>query len=260
MTCAPRAAGRPDFGRLASSYDRLRPVDANWYELVDVLVEEGMLLRRRVLDVGCGTGRLAAELVARGATVSGVDTSAEMLEQARARAGPALRLRCARAEALPFDDCSFDRAVLRLVVHLVDRPRALAEIARVLVPGGLAVIATFRPDHFDGFWLGRVFPSLEPIDRARFPTPQRLAAELAAAGFGAVRERALTQSAAVERETALERIRGRYISTLELLSDGEYRAGLERAERALPEVIAYELRWSIIAAERGPLDAVRRSG
>ena len=50
----------PDFGRLASSYDRLRPTDESWLELLDVLVREGDLVGRRVLDVGCGTGRLSA--------------------------------------------------------------------------------------------------------------------------------------------------------------------------------------------------------
>ena len=57
----------PDYGPLAESYDRLRPADANWHELLDVLVEEGDLAGRRILDVGCGTGRLAAALAERGA-------------------------------------------------------------------------------------------------------------------------------------------------------------------------------------------------
>jgi ubiquinone/menaquinone biosynthesis C-methylase UbiE len=125
-------------------------VDGNWWELVDVLVEEGDLRGRRVLDVGCGTGRLSLALTERGAKVWGVDTSAEMLEQARAAAGRRVGLKRGSAEELPFKDGWFDRAVLRLVVHLVDRGRALPELARVLAPGGRAVVATFQPRHFDG--------------------------------------------------------------------------------------------------------------
>src|SRR5919106_221725 len=72
------------FARLAESYDRLRPVDERWLEIVDRMVELGDLRGRRVLDVGCGTGRLAIVLAERhGAKVWGIDPSAEMLELAR---------------------------------------------------------------------------------------------------------------------------------------------------------------------------------
>ncbi len=82
-----------------------------------------------------------------------------------------------------FADAWFERVVLRLVVHLVEREHALPELARVLRPGGRAVIATFRPEHFDGFWLNPYFPSIPEIDRARFPDPVELARELREAGF-----------------------------------------------------------------------------
>src|SRR5215210_8056241 len=143
----------PDFGPLAETYDRLRPVDAGWWELFELLVELGRLEGRRVLDVGCGTGTLTSALAERGARVWGVDPSEEMLVLARQRAGRRIGLRLGRAEELPFKDAWFERAVLRLVVHLVDRALALPELARVLAPGGRVVLATFDPSHFEGFWL-----------------------------------------------------------------------------------------------------------
>lgn len=239
----------PDFGRVAASYDELRPADANWWELVEALVREGDLLARRVLEIGCGTGRLAAELARRGARVWAVDPSPEMLERARANAPAGAGFKLARAEELPFKDGWFDRAVLRLVVHLVDRPRALAELRRVLDRrDGRAAVATFDPVHFDAFWLNRLFPSLEAIDRARFPVPEELAGELEAAGFRSVRIVPLDQRGAVGREEALRRIRGRYISTLALIGEDEYRAGLARAEEELPDLIEYGLEWRIVTA------------
>ena len=74
-----------DFGPLAERYDRLRPAGATWEQLADLTLEElGPI--RRLLDVGCGTGRFAAYAAERtGARVWGVDPSVEMLAQARAR-------------------------------------------------------------------------------------------------------------------------------------------------------------------------------
>jgi len=218
--------------------------------LLDVLVEEGDLAGRRVLDVGCGTGRLAVALAELGSRVWGVDPSEEMLAEARVRAGRLAAFKRAPAEALPFRDGWFERAVLRLVVHLVDRGRALPEVARVLGPGGRAVIGTFRPEHFERFWLNPWFPSIPEIDRARFPAPAVLADELRRAGFASVRMRPLTQIRRTRREDALERLRGRFISTLQLVPEEEFREGLERAERELPGEVEYALEWAIVVADR----------
>ena len=220
--------------------------------MLDAIWEEGDLLGRRVLDVGCGTGRLAYALAERGARLWGVDSSPEMLAEARAGTGGRVGFKLGRAEALPFKDGWFDRAVLRLAVHLVDRAAAFPELARVLRPGGRAVIATFRPEHFDRIWLARFFPSLKAIDLERFADPATLAAELDEAGFLTVRTRELSQEARIARDEALVRLRGRYISTLSLIPEQEYEEGLALAERELEDETAYGLEWSILVAEMPP--------
>ena len=238
----------PDFGRLAERYDELRPVDENARELREVLIREGGLASGRVLDVGCGTGRLVAALSARGARAWGVDPSPEMLAVARRNVPRAVGLKRGAAEQLPFKDGSFDRAVMHLVVHLVDRPRALREIRRVLIPDGKLAIATFDPAYFDGFWLIELFPSMEASDRARFPSAETLSSELADAGFTDVRTLRLHQTASLTREAALEKIRARHISTFDLIGVDEYRAGLARAERELPKRIESDVDWLIVVA------------
>lgn len=240
----------PDFGARADRYDALRPPDESWWELFDLLVREGDLLGRRVLEVGCGTGLLAAALAERAsARVWAIDPEPAMLEVAARQVPRGVGLRLGRAEELPFRDGWFERAVLRLVVHLVDRGRTLAELRRVLGPGGRATIATFDATHFDGFWLAQLFPALEAIDRARFPEPSALEAELRAAGFASTRTVRLTQTREQTREEALERIRGRHISTFDLLDEDELRAGTERAERELPERVEVRLEWAIVVAD-----------
>ena len=213
------------------------------------MVEHGNLLGRRVLDVGCGTGVLAAALAERGSRVWGVDASEEMLVQAAARAGRGLAFKPGLAESLPFKDGWFERVVFRLVVHAVDRQRAFVESRRVLALSGRVVIATFDPEHFDHYWLNDFFPEVQEIDRARFPGKEALAAELSVAGFASTDVTRISQVTRLTRESALERIRGRFISTLALLDDDAYDAGLARAERALGDVIENRLEWLVIAAE-----------
>ena len=238
----------PDFGALAADYDRLRPVDERWREVLDLLVAEGDLLGRRVLDVGCGTGQVAAALQDR-ARVWGVDPSEEMLERARA-AAPGAGFKQGRAESLPFKDAWFERVVFRLALHLVDRARALTEARRVLAPKGRLAVATFAPEHFDTYWLSGFFPAVLTIDRARFPTARQLEDELERAGFAGVRTTPLRQHAHLTRAAALERIRRRYISTLRLLDEDEFTAGLRRAEQELGDSVDYTVDWLVLVGDR----------
>lgn len=240
----------PDFASIASRYDELRPVDDNWWEVYGLVERLADLRGRRVLDIGCGTGRLSAALLERAhAKVWGVDASPEMLSQARARLPRTVALKEARAESLPFKDGWFERALLWLVVHLVDRPRALAEARRVLEPGGRVSVVSFDESHFDGYWLNRYLPSLERIDRGRFPSRETLERELGDAGFAAVETVRLDQRATIGRGDALARLHGRHISTLRMIDDDELAQGTERAEAELPEIVELDLRWLVAVGE-----------
>jgi SAM-dependent methyltransferase len=137
-----------------------------------------------------------------------------------------------------------------LVVHLVDRPAAFREVARVLIPDGRLAVVTFAAGHFDRYWLNRYFPTIAAIDRGRFPSEEMLAAELGVAGLDDVRFVRRSEHGTLTRDTALERIHGRHISTFDLLDEDEIRAGTAMAERDLPERIEYDQEWLIAIAAK----------
>jgi SAM-dependent methyltransferase len=239
-----------DFGPLARTYDELRPADELWHESIDLLVRLGDLRGRRVLDVGCGTGRLAALLAERHlCRVWGIDVSPEMVTVARERVPRGVGLKVAAAEDLPFRDDTFERAVMTLVVHHLDRPRAFAELMRVLAPDGRLALLTFDPPTFEGYYLNEYFPSIGPIDLARFPDAAVIERDLRGAGFADVTVHRHEQRRTLDREAALAKIRGRHISTFHLIGDDEYASGLERAERELPATIDHDYRLLIVTAE-----------
>lgn len=125
---------------VAAGFDALRfggPVGDYLQRTQEALVLDVLapLAGTRVLDVGAGTGRVALALAAKGASVHGLDASAEMLDVAReraARAGLTIAFDVADAHALPLADRSVDAAVcFRLLMHVIDWPRCVGELCRV---------------------------------------------------------------------------------------------------------------------------------
>ncbi|MFI6471104.1 class I SAM-dependent methyltransferase [Streptomyces sp. NPDC050516] len=129
----------------------------------------------RVLDVGTGTGTVAAAACARGARVTGVDAEISMVELA-AQAVPAAEMHLAALPQLPFSDGLFDAVTGNFVLNHVGRPRAtLAELRRVVRPGGwIAVTIWSVPTAPGQALLGR---AVQAAGAARPPHIPALAAE-----------------------------------------------------------------------------------
>lgn len=246
----------PHFDTVARDYDRLRTGGAQWRQLADQTLT-ALGSPRRLLDVGCGTGRFAVYASEQlGARVWAVDPSAQMLDQARARAGgERVGWRQASIERLPFKDGWFDAAHMHLVLHLLaDRRAAIAQLARVTAAGARLAIVSFHLDHFETFYLNQYFPSIPAIDLARFPDPQAVAGELNAGGFAGATIERISMPVSSHGPDIVERVRGRYISTLALVPDDEYRDGLARLEQDVAggrDAFEHQLEWALITATRG---------
>jgi ubiquinone/menaquinone biosynthesis C-methylase UbiE len=118
-----------------------------YYERPAMLELAGDVTGRRILDAGCGSGPLFATLRDRGAIVTGIDSSAGMVELARRRLGADADLRVADlAGPLLFPDGTFDDVIASLVLHyLEDWGPTLAELRRVLTPGGRLIVSVEHP-------------------------------------------------------------------------------------------------------------------
>jgi ubiquinone/menaquinone biosynthesis C-methylase UbiE len=156
MPAVSESSAEPADRAVANDYDRFAEAytaetEANlingYYARPAILDLAGDVAGRRILDVGCGSGPLFAALRERGANVTGMDSSAKMLELARQRLGVSAALHLADlGNPLPFADGAFDDVIASLVLHyLQDWTAPLAELRRVLTPGGRLIASVDHP-------------------------------------------------------------------------------------------------------------------
>ena len=213
-------AGTLEEGQVRAMFDRI----AGLYDLMNSVMTAGLhheWRRRaadlanlapgdRALDVATGTGDLAVELASRvgeAGEVVAVDFSEEMLTRARAKA-PGVRFEWGNALELAFEDDSFDAATVGFGArNFSDLERGIAEMARVVRPGGRVVILEITTPTrgvlatFFKLWFDRVVPALGrvmgdpdaysylPSSVRRFPGPRDLAATMERCGLAKIRYR-----------------------------------------------------------------------
>lgn len=208
----------PDQARVARMFDSV----AARYDLVNSLLSMGLdkrwrraaaraiPTRARVLDLGCGSGKLG-EMLAPRARVTGLDVSAEMLRTAQRAYGEQQSFVLGSAFALPFDDATFEGATSAFVLrNLSDLAGAFVELRRVVAPGGtIALVDITGPQTkalrvgFDAYFssvaplLGRMVGEPEAYrylskSLSQLPAPTELAGMLGEAGFERARAHPLT--------------------------------------------------------------------
>lgn len=166
----------------AGDYDRFsRYMEGSareFYERLDIAPGS------QLLDVACGSGQLALMAAKDGMEVTGVDIAGNLVQRAQARAqaeGLKVRFQEADAEALPFDDASFDVVVSLIGAMFAPRPELVArELLRVCVPGGTIAMANWTPQGF----IGQMFKTI-----AKFIAPSGMPSPVLWGDEPTVRER-----------------------------------------------------------------------
>ena len=186
-----------NYTAVSKDYDRTR-IPVGLEIILGCLASVGRSLASlRLLDAGCGTGSYCAALRRYAGAIDAVDLNLSMLGVARAkldgRPGCPVALHEAGIDALPFEDACFDAVMVNQVLHhLPDSPndgwpmlrRVLGEFARVLRPGGVAVINTCSHEQLRrGWWYASLVPEAVATVRRRHADTEVLKGLLAEAGL-----------------------------------------------------------------------------
>ncbi|MBW8814272.1 MAG: class I SAM-dependent methyltransferase [Caulobacterales bacterium] len=188
------------------------------------------------VDLGSGTGRFTPALAeAFGGPVFGVEPADGMRRTAEAEAThPQVTYLAGRAEAIPLADGVADFVLMFLSYHhVVDKPAAAREIARVLKPGGrLLLRSTFQERIPDHWWRG-YFPRSWDVERAMFPTVAETQALFAAAGFHTQAVVQMELPFEGDLADAVARLKLRAVSTFEHMTEAELDEGFARLDADL---------------------------
>ena len=230
----------PDYDRLAAAYDSPdndRPIDGHAAHHLRAHASDGQAIA--VLDLGCGTGKHLAAVHATfpQAQLTGLDASAGMLAVARQRLPQATWVQADATQRLPFDDGAFDVATCQFAdQHLPDRAALIAEVRRVLRPGGRFALVNMDPWHMMRWHVYQLFQDALLLDTAAYTPAEQWALMLRQAGFTEVEvSRDVEEgSLTVTDLSAFVEARDRCL-TLISLSDEDYEAGRSRIQGALAQ-------------------------
>ena len=242
---------KQDYDHMAEAYGRNRKLHPR---VLEQLISLGRLTdESRVLEIGCGTGNYVKAISAQtGSICTGIDPSREMLRIAqsnhglpknrRGSGGADVTFMNGSAEELPLADRQFDLVFsVDVIHHIRTRDSAARELFRVLTPGGTAAIVTESDDDIRNRTPQvTYFPDTIAVELSRYPSAKVIQQELLDTGF----EVGETIPVSMPHEvTHLAPYHDKAFSSLHLISDAVFKAGIERMERD-------------VAA--GPISGVRR--
>lgn len=217
---------------VAGHYDSARSLPPQtkvlWLDALKSSIPEQEI--RKLLDLGCGTGRFTAGLgMTFECSVVGVEPSAAMLDVAISRNEPNIEWKQGQAESIPLENQAVDLVYISQVFHHFARPRqALQEINRVLTRAGyLAVRNSTREHNGELAWL-KFFPEAEKIEEGRTPSAQELKELVCSESFVMISHSTIQQLFASSYNEYYEKVSQRGLSALIAINDEAFQSGLRQ--------------------------------
>jgi SAM-dependent methyltransferase len=158
----------PTYEKIGAGYNLTRQADPFLVAKIESLLEIDP--QSHYLDLACGTGNYTIALADRGGIWTGIDHSATMIEAAALRS---LRVNWQIADAakIPFDNESFDGAIITLALHhFIDPVGVFQELARILQAGSILVLFTATAEQMKSYWLNHYFPAAMQRSIMQMPT------------------------------------------------------------------------------------------
>lgn len=216
----------------AHRYDSARSLPSQtkilWLDALKFSIPEQEI--KKILDLGCGTGRFSAALgKAFECSVVGVEPSSAMLNVAMSQSEPNVEWKQGQAENIPLETEAVDLVFMSQVFHhLIQPQKALREINRVLTSAGyLAIRNGTREYNNELEWL-RFFPEALEIEDKRTPSQQELKESVCGQSFELISQRTIYQLFAASYAEYFEKVSQRGLSALIVISNQAFQGGLHR--------------------------------
>ncbi|MGC8497257.1 MAG: class I SAM-dependent methyltransferase [Thermoplasmata archaeon] len=220
-----------DYDDLAHDFEDTRGKDVPLKLIKRILDLQKIDCSSKVLDLGCGTGRIAITMqLLTGAKITGLDNSTKMLEIAGKKYGHVSWLKD-DLDNLKFQDCCFDLILLVFVIHhLQNLESLLRKLKNMLGSNGSLIIVTVSREHIIN-WPKSLcldqFPRFIDIDLARFQDINALKILLEGIGYE-VNIESFNDETVYKKDDYIERVRKKYLSTLSVLNDKEFELGFRK--------------------------------
>ena len=211
-----------DYNKISETYDNYRSY--GYFEILQ-LIRFGKIKRgMKVLDLGCGTGNLSAQLLkCILVDTIGLDRSLQMIEKARKKS---LQVFCADADhsPLPLKDDSFDVVIGAFVIHHIKNIMALIRECYRILNDGAFILITSSHDQIEDFHpvIKEFFPSVVEMDKKKFPEVSKLDYFFQSVGFKSVKHEELIISRIPIDMDYLDKVKNRFVSTFYLLPENQY--------------------------------------
>lgn len=231
-----------DYAGISKIYDSYRSYPD---ELIKRIVELGRISRgKKVLDLGCGTGNISQQIKNNiDAYLVGLDISLDMLTVARSKSLEVIRTDLDNRQ-LPFHDSSFDTVIGAYVIHQIKNLNfLLSECYRLLGVGALVLLtSSHRQIEEQHPIIKKFFPSYVDIDKSRFPDIGRVDSLLKSLGFKDIKHEEVIMSNIPIDYEYLQKVKNKYVSTYQLMPEGEFESGIAKLEAFIMNSQQPELR------------------